>query len=149
MLVEIEQPYGTVITDEQVSIVKTHAVNDPAIVDDEGKKRLQWGHHLLVSADVLPSFPGWTMRRAVDNASTRSLAAFGQRNTTVVNERVSVAVAGLGLLTVNDVTMHRDLCTDALQQELDRGWRILAVCVQPDQRRPDYILGRTLEGHEK
>lgn len=27
--------------------------------------------------------------------------------------------------------------------ELDAGWRILAVCPQPDQRRPDYILGRT------
>lgn len=61
----------------------------------------------------------------------------------VVNERCQVAVAGLGLLTVDTVQVEEDLCTDKLQALLDEGWRILAVCVQPDQRRPDYILGRS------
>ena len=39
-------------------------------------------------------------------------------------------------------SMKEDVCTDVLQQELNNGWRIIAICVQADQRRPDYILGR-------
>lgn len=32
--------------------------------------------------------------------------------------------------------------TDVLQEQIAKGWRIIAACPQPDQRRPDYILGR-------
>lgn len=35
-----------------------------------------------------------------------------------------------------------DACTDQLQSKIAEGWRIVAVQPQPDQRRPDYILGR-------
>lgn len=35
-----------------------------------------------------------------------------------------------------------DACTDQLQGALNSGWRIISACPQPDQRRPDYILGR-------
>lgn len=28
------------------------------------------------------------------------------------------------------------------ESELNNGWRIIAVCIQPDGRRPDYVLGR-------
>jgi hypothetical protein len=41
-----------------------------------------------------------------------------------------------------------DACSDALQNELDNGWRIIAACPQPDQRRPDYSLGRFEPGDE-
>lgn len=58
------------------------------------------------------------------------------------NAKCNVHVAGFGLLSVKDVTYRTDLCTDELQEMLDEGWRILACCVQPDQRRPDYIFGR-------
>lgn len=61
------------------------------------------------------------------------------------NYRVNVHVPNLGLLMVNEVTWLEDCCTEVLQEYLDKGWRILAVCPQPDQRRPDYILGRTKE----
>ncbi len=53
-----------------------------------------------------------------------------------------ISVAGSGLLSVREVTYREDCCTDALQQMLDDGWRILAVCPPNDTRRPDYILGR-------
>lgn len=56
----------------------------------------------------------------------------------------NVSVGGLGLLIIDTVKVEVDLCTEALQQELNKGWRIVAICVQPDQRRPDYILGRTM-----
>lgn len=59
-----------------------------------------------------------------------------------LNQRCNVVVAGTSVLEINDVTLHTDCCTDALKVALNEGWRILAICVQPDQRRPDYILGR-------
>ena len=58
------------------------------------------------------------------------------------NQRVQVHVGGGLITTYNDLCLKEDCCTDKLQTELNNGWRIIAVCVQPDQRRPDYILGR-------
>lgn len=59
------------------------------------------------------------------------------------NEKVRVVVPGVGLLAVERVEVLRDQCTDTLQNYLDQGWRILAICPQPDQRRPDYVMGHT------
>ncbi len=58
------------------------------------------------------------------------------------NQKVNVHVGGGLIVTYNDLCLKEDCCTDALQAELNNGWRIIAVCVQPDQRRPDYVLGR-------
>lgn len=59
-----------------------------------------------------------------------------------LNQKVNVHVGGGLIVTYNDLKLVEDSCTDILQNELNEGWRIIAVCVQPDQRRPDYILGR-------
>lgn len=58
------------------------------------------------------------------------------------NEKVEVYTPGMGLMLFNRTMLLQDGCSDALQTELDNGWRIIAACPQPDQRRPDYILGR-------
>ena len=58
------------------------------------------------------------------------------------NQKVNVHVGGGLIVTYNDLKLMEDICTDMLQNELNDGWRIIAVCVQPEQRRPDYILGR-------
>jgi hypothetical protein len=58
------------------------------------------------------------------------------------NQKVNVHVGGGLIVTYNDLKLMEDSCTDALQSELNNGWRIIAVCVQPNNRRPDYILGR-------
>lgn len=58
------------------------------------------------------------------------------------NDKVEVYTPGMGLMLFNRVMLLQDACSDALQTELDNGWRIIAACPQPDQRRPDYILGR-------
>lgn len=46
------------------------------------------------------------------------------------------------LPAVDKVMVLEDACTDKLQEHLEEGWRIIAVCPQRDQRRPDYILGK-------
>jgi hypothetical protein len=58
------------------------------------------------------------------------------------NERCEVHMPGQALATYNEVMLCENSCSDNLQSQLDSGWRILAACPQPDQRRPDYILGR-------
>lgn len=71
------------------------------------------------------------------------LAAKVEAISPAFNEKVQVVVPGLGLLEVREVTVLYEQCTDMVQDYLDDGWSILAVCPQPDQRRPDYIMGRT------
>lgn len=66
----------------------------------------------------------------------------------VLNSRVNVAVPGLGLLLIDQVHVADNCCTEELQRLITQGWRILAICPQPDQRRPDYILGRTTSHEE-
>ena len=58
-----------------------------------------------------------------------------------VNERCNVVVNGADLTRITKVQVIEDCCTDVLQQHLNDGAQIIAVCVQPDQRRPDYVLG--------
>lgn len=58
------------------------------------------------------------------------------------NQKCDVHVANLGLLHINQLGYAVDFCTETLQDILNKGWRIIACCVQPDGRRPDYILGR-------
>lgn len=57
------------------------------------------------------------------------------------NAKVAVPV-NTWLNNVNEICLKEDCCSDVLQDHLNSGWRIMAVCPQPDQRRPDYILGR-------
>lgn len=55
---------------------------------------------------------------------------------------VQITVTDMALLMLNEVTWEENCCTQRLQERLDEGWRILAVCPPNAQRRPDYILGR-------
>lgn len=59
----------------------------------------------------------------------------------VLNAKCNVVVPGPGLTEIKYTCLLEDSCTDVLQEHLKRGWKILAICVQPNQRRPDYILG--------
>lgn len=57
-------------------------------------------------------------------------------------QHVHIHVPNIGLFAIDEVTYIEDACTDALQDHLDKGWKILCVCPPNNQRRPDYILGR-------
>jgi hypothetical protein len=61
----------------------------------------------------------------------------------IFNAKCAVHVPGNSLLEINETLLLENACTDFLQQHLDDGWRIIAACPQPNQRRPDYVLGRT------
>ena len=58
------------------------------------------------------------------------------------NTKCEVHMPGQTLSNYNDILLLEDACSDALQSSLRDGWRIIAACPQPNQRRPDYILGR-------
>lgn len=58
------------------------------------------------------------------------------------NEKVNVHVGGFALMSINQMGFGEDMCTEEVQGILNKGWKILAVCVQPDGRRPDYIFGK-------
>jgi len=61
-----------------------------------------------------------------------------------MNERCNQQQPGNALMGIAETKLLQDSCTDVLQENLAGGWRIIAVQPQPDQRRPDYILGRPL-----
>lgn len=66
-----------------------------------------------------------------------------------LNQTVAhITIPDIGVLHINDVTVLYDACTDDLQTHLNEGWRILAVCPPNSQRRPDYILGRSIKGDD-
>lgn len=58
------------------------------------------------------------------------------------NNRCEVHMPGNAMAFYNEVLLKEDACTDELQTALHSGWRLIAACPQPNQRRPDYILGR-------
>lgn len=58
------------------------------------------------------------------------------------NSKCEVSMPGQALSMYNQTLLCENCCTDELQANLLQGWRIIAACPQPDQRRPDYILGR-------
>lgn len=57
-------------------------------------------------------------------------------------QAIQIAVPDQALMYIDEVTNLDDCCTDFLQDHLEKGWRILAVCPPNAARRPDYILGR-------
>lgn len=77
---------------------------------------------------------------------TTALKSFNEK--IEFNNRCDVHIGNLGLLNINQLAYTTDKCTEELQNILNEGWRILAVCPQPDQRRPDYVLGRYNENHK-
>jgi len=65
------------------------------------------------------------------------------------NQKCDVHISNLGLLSINQLGFATDKCTEELQVLVNEGWRILAICPQPDQRRPDYVLGRSMPNLEE
>lgn len=58
------------------------------------------------------------------------------------NNKCEVHMPGNLMASFNEVQLLEDACSDVLQTSLTSGWSLIAACPQPNQRRPDYILGR-------
>lgn len=56
--------------------------------------------------------------------------------------RSQVHLPGNELLAIREMEVVVDGCTEEINSRLQAGWRIIAVCPQASQRRPDYVLGR-------
>lgn len=146
-LYEIELEWGMKPTAEQRDLL-TKLHGKPVEFEKDGVT-LAW-HYRTVQASLeeVGSLMPFTIKKALPYARyvADSVAEAMQPRVDVaapVNERCNVVVAGNGMLqAVDTVKVATDYWAESLQRELDAGWRILAICVQPDQRRPDYVLGR-------
>lgn len=145
-LYEIELAWGMKPTPEQLPLI-SKLLGKPAKLEADGK--LDWCERTITATleEAAPLLP-FTVKAALpygrygDDAQMPLI----EPRTDVqppMNQRCNVVVAGNGvLLDIREVCVKYDACTDSLQRDLDDGWRILAICVQPDQRRPDYVLGK-------
>lgn len=95
---------------------------------------LEWG----LDKEELASSTGTMVTKMQD----RIESTFGKSESAQLEHAVQIAIPDLGLLVIDEVEILDDACTDQLQESLDNGWRILAVCPPNAQRRPDFILGR-------
>jgi hypothetical protein len=78
----------------------------------------------------------------LEEKAAKLISLVDEIQNTTFNSKTNVHVGGGLITTYNDLKLKENACTDELQTELNNGWRIIAACVQPNQRRPDYILGR-------
>ena len=133
--------------DDQAAVRKAHF---PLFADeDDGPKwdgdgNLEnWHCEQIWDLDLMPiEFIGELHDIKKVNLPTKLASVFEPRTNTVYNEHVKVAMPGIGLLQFDNVKVEYDFCTDSLRDRMKEGWRIIAVCPQPDRRRPDYVLGR-------
>lgn len=139
-LIAIRFKQGYIPTPEELCVLKEAWVFGSAIEPDKDGC-MRWWDESLVDADKMPLCP-FEITRVVRNDAPLGLDTNTAARVPVVNNKVNVMVPGLGLLLLDDVKVCTDYCTDSLREELNSGWRIVAVCPQPDQRRPDYVLGR-------
>ncbi|WVR18126.1 hypothetical protein JXVLWARM_CDS_0075 [Burkholderia phage Bm1] len=99
---------------------------------------LMWKHvKCQVKSDLRNVAASSAFDRAVAKSTPQGVPARDE-----FNHKVEVHMPGQALSNYNETMLLEDSCTDALQSVLDKGWRIIAACPQPDSRRPDYILGR-------
>ena len=73
------------------------------------------------------------------------LSPFVPENSSQAWQKIYVQVPNIGLMMIDEVKVEEDYCTEALQRDLNYGWRMIAVCPPNGVRRPSYILGRTKE----
>lgn len=134
MLAEIEFYWGTKVPYDTAKVLaellgqKLEDIITDEQNDEDVVELISW-HTYVVDIEELSNI--------IPNTSFKIKRLLKPKYNNIVN------VQNIGLLTINEVTCLENCRTEILQEHLDKGWRILAVCQQPDQSRPDYILGRT------
>ena len=168
LIFKFEFDYGTTFTLEEAEWMKTYLGNSFNIVNEansNGKYEVKdrWIQYSADIEPILEKFPmiklkinqledtthyqvltSWIAK--LDNISNRLASV--QSSQAMFNNKCNVHVPGLGLMQIDETTWEEDCCTERLQKMLNNGWKILAVCPQPDQRRPDYVLGRNSKNQQ-
>jgi hypothetical protein len=126
------------------------AEKEKAIEDGRTMEAVYNARTIIAHIDLIQHLVGVDfkiLRRVVNKSTEAAMSPLAIREGMAphFNERcnVSIPASNAGLMSVNRVDVAYDVCTDQLRRHLEEGWSIIAVCVQPDQRRPDYVLGRT------
>lgn len=81
----------------------------------------------LMDAALMPAVPH-RLIRVVRSEAPLGLDTDTAARVPAFNQKVHVTVPGLGLLLLDEVTVETNICTDALNDLLKEGWRIVAVC---------------------
>jgi len=82
--------------------------------------------------------------RVLREATDKTRDALNEFNRKMeLNEKTGGHMSNISLMNIIQTGYLVDCCTEELQDYLNEGWRILAVCPIPSQRRPDYVIGRT------
>lgn len=98
-------------------------------------------HKYWIEKAVRDQAAGQGMSAVIDRLEAKANELRQLLDSGTFNTRCNVHLGGGLITTYNDLKLCEECCTDALQIELNNGWRIIAVCVK-DARRPDYVLGR-------
>lgn len=132
--------YNQKFTLEEQEKIREAVLGDKVEFSEDGEYS-NWYNESIIDFDLLPNkaIESLSIIKIIEHKSIDQIQA---RARSVINQRVNVAVPGFGLMAIKTVKVEVDLCTEKLQEQLDLGWQILAICVQPDQRRPDYVLGK-------
>ncbi len=132
--------YNQKFTLEEQEKIREAVLGDKVEFSEDGECS-NWYNESIIDFDLLPNkaIESLSIIKIIEHKSIDQIQA---RARSVINQRVNVAVPGFGLMAIKTVKVEVDLCTEKLQEQLDLGWQILAICVQPDQRRPDYVLGK-------
>ena len=137
-LIEMDR-WGVKFTKEQCDALKAAALTAVEFEPEGEQFRLSgYNPQYIVTLEDMADLPLFKIVRMFPK-----LGRIQPQIAPIINEKCQVAVGGVGMLSVDEIKNMDDCCTDALRREMQDGWRILAICVQPNQRRPDYILGRT------
>lgn len=78
-----------------------------------------------------------------------SSSIIGRTTENIYNQRLEIHQPNSPLFMYNDYKVLTDCCIESLQEEIDNGWRVVSVCPQPDQRRPDYVVAQYNAEKEK
>ena len=140
MMIRFEEK--TELDEVQKAALRAAIIHGGDPFDSEGK--IHWWQEFMVDGDLMPPIPHRIMKHIWSpTPALLGLDVNTAARGVVVNNKVNVAVPGLGLLMLNEVMVETDCCTERLNELMQRDrWRIVAVCPQPNQRRPDYVLGR-------
>jgi len=139
-IVKVKYSHQFVIPEHDRDAFKRAFLLNDCELDDEFQLRCYW-QSFLVDLDAMPV--SCMIDATFEPIQLPALEALQERERTVINQKVKVVVPGIGLLAIKQAAVRYDCCTDELNLMLREGWQILAICVQPDQRRPDYVLGKT------